>query len=171
MPRTIPPALAAHIAGGALTLARIYTITAEGRAPIFLTDHDQDLVVGDETYLSGTGFDASAQEAKADLSLDNVELKGFVDTGIARADIDAGVYDGATIEIRLVNWANPTDGTAILHYGFIADQRTTIEGALTLEVVGLSEVLTTPVVPQYTPERFRYVPGNDYVLKSPGRAR
>ncbi|MEO1720953.1 MAG: DUF2163 domain-containing protein [Pseudomonadota bacterium] len=171
MPRTIPAGLRTHLDGNALTLARLYTITPQIGAVVRLTDHDADLTVDSQLYVAGAGFDASALETKGDMSLDNMDLKGLLDTGIARSDIEAGTYDNATIEVRLVNWASPADGTVILHYGFIGEQVTTIEGAVTLEVVGLSELLSEPIVPQHTPERFRYVPGNDYLMKSPGRAR
>lgn len=135
------PALAAHLAGEVTTLATCWRLErADGWVRGF-TDHDRELVVDGLTYVASTGFLPSAIKTASDLSVDNLDVDGFLDDAALRAeDLIAGLFDGARIEIFIVNWADLGQGRLVLRKGFLgeikrADQR------FSAEIRGLSNRL------------------------------
>lgn len=135
------PALAAHLAGEVTTLATCWRLErADGWVRGF-TDHDRELVVDGLTYVASTGFLPSAIKTASDLSVDNLDVDGFLDDSALRAeDLIAGLFDGARIEVFIVNWADLGQGRLLLRKGFLgeikrADQR------FSAEIRGLSNRL------------------------------
>lgn len=135
------PALAAHLAGEVTTLATCWRLErADGWVRGF-TDHDRELVVDGLTYVASTGFLPSAIKTASDLSVDNLDVDGFLDDAALRAeDLIAGLFDGARIEVFIVNWADLSQGRLLLRKGFLgeikrADQR------FSAEIRGLSNRL------------------------------
>jgi uncharacterized phage protein (TIGR02218 family) len=135
------PALAAHLAGEVTTLATCWRLErADGWVRGF-TDHDRELVVDGLTYVASTGFLPSAIKTGSDLSVDNLDVDGFLDDAALRAeDLIAGLFDGARIEVFIVNWADLGQGRLLLRKGFLgeikrADQR------FSTEIRGLSNRL------------------------------
>jgi uncharacterized phage protein (TIGR02218 family) len=135
------PALAAHLAGEVTTLATCWRLErADGWVRGF-TDHDRELVVDGLTYVASTGFLPSAIKTASDLSVDNLDVDGFLDDTALRAeDLIAGLFDGARIEVFIVNWADLGQGRLLLRKGFLgeikrADQR------FSAEIRGLSNRL------------------------------
>ena len=131
--KTLSPALAAHIDGEVTTLATCWRLErADGWVRGF-TDHDRDLVVGGLLYTASTGFLPSAIKSGADLSVDNLDVDGFLDDEALKAsDLSAGLYDGARIDIFVVNWADLSQGRILLRRGWLgevkrADQRFSAE--------------------------------------------
>lgn len=134
-------ALAAHLAGEVTTLATCWRLErADGWVRGF-TDHDRELVVDGLTYVASTGFLPSAIKTASDLSVDNLDVDGFLDDAALRAeDLIAGLFDGARIEVFIVNWADLGQGRLLLRKGFLgeikrADQR------FSAEIRGLSNRL------------------------------
>ena len=135
------PALAAHLAGEVTTLATCWRLErADGWVRGF-TDHDRELVVDGLTYVASTGFLPSAIKTASDLSVDNLDVDGFLDDAALRAeDLIAGLFDGARIEVFIVNWSDLGQGRLLLRKGFLgeikrADQR------FSAEIRGLSNRL------------------------------
>lgn len=104
--KNIAPAFAAHLDGEVTTLATCWRLErADGWVQGF-TDHDRDLVVDGLVHTASTGFLPSAIKSGADLSVDNLDVDGFLDDdALTASDLTAGLFDGARIEIYLVNWA------------------------------------------------------------------
>ena len=139
--KSASPALAAHLAGEVTTLATCWRLErADGWVRGF-TDHDRELVVDGLTYVASTGFLPSAIKTASDLSVDNLDVDGFLDDAALRAeDLIAGLFDGARIEVFIVNWADLGQGRMLLRKGFLgeikrADQR------FSAEIRGLSNRL------------------------------
>ena len=131
--KTLSPALAAHIDGEVTTLATCWRLErADGWVRGF-TDHDRNLVFDGLAYTAATGFLPSAIKSGADLSVDNLDVDGFLDDEALKAsDLSAGLYDGARIDIFLVNWADLSQGRILLRRGWLgevkrADQRFSAE--------------------------------------------
>ena len=77
------------------------------------TEHDRDIVAAGTTFLASTGFTASQIEQGLGLSVDNLAATGALSSaGITDADILAGRYDDAAVDLFWVNWEEP--GQAIL---------------------------------------------------------
>jgi uncharacterized phage protein (TIGR02218 family) len=131
--KTLSPALAAHLDGEVTTLATCWRLErADGWVRGF-TDHDRNLVVDGLLYTASTGFLPSAIKSGADLSVDNLDVDGFLDDEALKAsDLTAGLYDGARIDIFVVNWADLAQGGVLLRRGWLgqvkrADQRFSAE--------------------------------------------
>lgn len=78
------------------------------------TEHDADLVYAGVTYLASSGFTASKFEQSLGLSIDNLEATGALSSAaITEADILAGRYDGAAVDLFWVNWADMSMGEQI----------------------------------------------------------
>ena len=107
--RTVPPALAAHLATGVTTLCHGWRLTRRDGLVMGFTDHDRTLVFDGTTFLAASGFSASGREEEQGLASATSEVTGgFSAESITQADLAAGLYDGARVELFLVNWADPT---------------------------------------------------------------
>lgn len=110
--------LDAHSRQGQTTLARLLQVTRIPDGQIFaFTNHDQDIVVGGVTYKASTSFNPFNANAKSDGTAKNSECTGAFDLIITRADVLAGLWDGANLQLLLCNWGNISQGTGILVTG------------------------------------------------------
>ncbi len=107
--RAIPPALQARLDSGVTTLARCWIVTRRDGVVMGFTDHDTDLTVSGTLCHAGTGFTASEATARLGLQVDGSEIAGaLADELLAEADLAAGRYDAAGIEVHLVDWSEPS---------------------------------------------------------------
>lgn len=120
--KTLSAALSAHYASGATTLATLWMVTRRDAQVFGFTDHDQAINFDGQTYEPSSAYDASAIATSAELNVDNLEITGLLDSaGIAADDLEAGVWDGATIKVCEVNWADLTMGANILRVGELGE--------------------------------------------------
>ncbi len=106
--RAVDPLLAAHLVSGATTLATCWKIARKDGVTLGFTDHDRPLAFGGALFEPQSGADGAAIESSADLSVDNSEIEGaLASDALSAADLAAGRYDDAAVEIWRVNWADP----------------------------------------------------------------
>lgn len=106
--RTIPQALKAHLDAEATTTCHCWRVTRRDGMVIGFTDHDRDLGFDGTDFLAASGFAASESEQASGLGAEAGEVAGgFSSVAIDEADLAAGRYDGARVELFLVNWAAP----------------------------------------------------------------
>jgi uncharacterized phage protein (TIGR02218 family) len=106
--RTIPAGLKAHLDGEATTTCHCWRVTRRDGVVIGFTDHDRDLGFDGTVFLAASSFAASETEQAAGLGAEAGEVAGgFSSAAIDEADLAAGRYDGARVELFLVNWASP----------------------------------------------------------------
>lgn len=106
--RHIPEELAARIESGAAMLCHAWIVRRGDGVEMGFTDHDRDLVIEDVTCRAGSGWTAGAVEGGAGLAAGSASAAGGLDDdGIAEADIAAGLFDGASVELWRVDWARP----------------------------------------------------------------
>jgi uncharacterized phage protein (TIGR02218 family) len=87
--------------------ARVVPITG---SPIYLTDHPRDLVMSGHTYLSTAGYEFTGYAATADFSPASIDLEGIAGaSGITRAGIASGLFDGARVYAFATSWAAPVE--------------------------------------------------------------
>jgi len=107
--RSIPPALQAKLDSGVTTLARCWIVTRRDGVTMGFTDHDADLTVAGTLCHADTGLTASEATARLGLQVDGSEIAGaLADDSLAEADLAAGRYDAAQIEMHLVDWSEPS---------------------------------------------------------------
>jgi uncharacterized phage protein (TIGR02218 family) len=139
--KSVSPALAAHIGGEVTTLATCWRLDRSDGWVRGFTDHDQDIVFEGVTYVAATGFLPSAVKSGSDLSVDNLDVEGFLDDdALKAADLSAGLFDGAKIEVFLVNWADLAQGKLILRKGWLGEVKRA-DHRFSAEIRGLANLL------------------------------
>src|SRR5713101_6175882 len=118
--KSISGPLLTHFGLDCTTLAVLWKLTRVDGTIMGFTTHDQNIVYAGVTYVADTGMTNTATASKSDMSVDNLEVTAFLDSdSIQEADIRAGLYDYATIEIRIVNWADLTMGDLKIRSGTV----------------------------------------------------
>lgn len=149
--KNISPALAAHIAGEVTTLATCWKLTRRDGATLGFTDHDRDITFETVTYRAATGFTPSAVANSAGFAVDNLEVEGMLSaSSITEADIMAGLYDFAEIEIFMVNYADVSQGKMILRRGWLGEVSMNNQ-QFTAEVRGLTQALSQNIGELFSP--------------------
>jgi uncharacterized phage protein (TIGR02218 family) len=150
------------MAQGQTTLAYLWKVKRTDGVILGFTTHDRDIkydaaIDGDGdtdglvTYLARTGWTNSAIQNKSDLSVDNMEVTGFLDSEvITEPDLRAGRYDDCVIAIRLVNWADLTMGSLLLRSGTLGIGKM-IGDVFHAEIRGLTDKLSTQLGMTYGP--------------------
>jgi uncharacterized phage protein (TIGR02218 family) len=106
--RNIPSALQAKLDSGVTTLCRCWIVTRRDGVKQGFTDHDRDLVLGAVTCRAGTGFWGSEASEQLGLSVQGSDLSGaLADASLNEADLAAGRYDAAAVELYVVDWSEP----------------------------------------------------------------
>jgi uncharacterized phage protein (TIGR02218 family) len=107
------------------------------------TDHDRDLVFEGTTFEAAAGFEASEVRESLGLAVDNLEITGALSSAaLDDADLAAGVYDDAEVEIFRVNWANVSQ-RVLMRAGTLGEVKRAGTG-FSAEVRGLSHYLQQP---------------------------
>jgi uncharacterized phage protein (TIGR02218 family) len=120
--KTRSAGLIAHQALASTTRAWCWKVTRADAQVFGFTSVDQDLLISGVTYAAASGFTPTAIDGKADLSVPNLEVVGMLDSAaITEADLLAGKWDAATVEIFEVNYADLTQGTMNLRTGTIGN--------------------------------------------------
>lgn len=149
--KPLSTALAAHLAGETTTLATCWKLRLRDMTVLGFTDHDQDITFESATYVAATGFTPSAVSTSADLAVDNLDVEGMLNSNaISEADLLAGKYDFAEIEIFKVNYADLTQGKLPLRRGWLGEVRFSGH-QFTAEVRGLAQRLSQTMGELYTP--------------------
>lgn len=141
--RSFDPAFSAHLASGATTLCWCWRITRADGSRLGFTDHDRQIIFDGTTFEAATGFSSSEITESLGLSVDNLEVQSAISSeALSEADLAAGVYDNAEVEILRVNWADPSQ-RALIKSGSIGEVRRA-GSAFAAEVRGLSHFLSQP---------------------------
>jgi len=141
--RQLPPALAEHLASGTTTLCWCWRLVRRDGTQRGFTDHDRDLTFDGTVFEAASGFTASELKETLGLAADNVEIQGALSSDdLTEADLAAGLYDDARVEIWRVNWQAP-DQRVRVKTGVLGEVRRTGR-AFTAEVRGLSHRLQRP---------------------------
>lgn len=150
--KSLSPALQTHLNGELTTLAYLVKLTCANGTVKGFTTHDQNISIGGVIYLADGALTPSAIESRAGLAVDNLEITGILDsTHIIEADIEAGIYDFARVDVYACNWADLTQGTVQLRRGWLG-QVTSADTHYVAELRGLHDLLQRPVGDYYTPE-------------------
>lgn len=124
MTRPISVALKAHYALGTTTIATCWKAVLTNGTEHYATAHDQDIVFDGDTYLSLASYVPSDIVSTGDLSVDNLEIEGFLASpSITHEDVLAGTWDYADIEMFEVNYRDLTMGRNLIRKGTLGEVR------------------------------------------------
>ena len=106
--RKLHPVLSQSLASGCHSLCRCVRLTRRDGTSLGLTDHDAPLVVDGTAFHPADGLEASQESAALGPSTGEWDLRAALsDERINQTDLLAGRYDGATVQMLLVDWRNP----------------------------------------------------------------
>lgn len=149
--RTASSPLNAHLAGEVTSLAICWKLTLVDTSVMGFTDHTSDLTISSQLYKAATGFSPTSIETKDRFSVDNLDVAGVLDAAaITEADIMAGKYDFAEIEIFMVNVTDLSQGVVIHRRGWLGEVSLK-NGQFIAEVRGLTQKLSQNIVELYSP--------------------
>ncbi|MBO9709145.1 MAG: DUF2163 domain-containing protein [Caulobacter sp.] len=133
--RAVPTELTARIESGAASLCHAWILTRRDGTRMGFTDHDRDLVVEGVVCRAASGWTLGAGDSAAGYAPGlATALGGFDDAAVTEADLAAGLYDGASVELRRADWTAP-ELAVTLWRARVAAARTS-GGAFTLELEG-----------------------------------
>lgn len=137
---------------GLTHLATCWRIARTDGVILGFTSHDRPLVFDGVTYRPANGFTASALASDTEMATADAEMLGAIDTEeITAADLLAGLYDHAEVELFLVDWMDTAIPKTILRRGTIGTI-TQSDAAFTAELRGLAQRIQQPVIASYSPE-------------------
>jgi uncharacterized phage protein (TIGR02218 family) len=149
--KAVSEALKQHLASETTTLATCWLATLQNGTVYGFTSHSSDIVFGGRTYAAATGITPSAIASNADLAVDNLDVDGMLDASvITEADIAAGLWDYAAIEIFMINWSDLSMGQIKMRSGRLGEVKTG-RVAYTAELRGLAQNLQQVVGELYSP--------------------
>lgn len=100
-------ALLAQLQSNQTRLCTLWLVTLTNGTVYGFTDCDQDIVYNGVTYIANAGYVRSDIQGNADLTVDTSEVDGpMLLPSITEAELAEGLWDYASIQISLVNWAD-----------------------------------------------------------------
>lgn len=151
MSKTVSVALKAHMAQEVTTLATCWKITRADATVFGFTTASSDLVFSGVTYAAASGHTASNIHTSSGLNVDNLEVASVFDSAaITEADIEAGKWDFAAVEIFVVNYNDLTMGSMTLRSGWLGQIQSGRSG-FTAELRGLAQKLQQTIGRVYSP--------------------
>lgn len=116
-----------------------------------MTELDADVAYDGVTYQASVSYTPTTIDGTATLSVNNAETGGFLSvTGINKADIVAGLYDGATVYFLIVDYS---DNSLVRHLGkgYLGEAEIK-ENSYSIEYRSLTQKLQQTVGRYYTAE-------------------
>lgn len=151
MSRTMSAGLEAHYQSETTTIATCWKATLRNGTVYGFTDHTENITYGGVLYQADAGYTPTSIATTENLSVDNLEVVGMLsDESIADADIEAGLWDYAEIEIFEVNYKDLTQGALGKRKGWLGEVRTG-RTVFTAELRGMAQKLQQNVGELYQP--------------------
>lgn len=123
--RNITPQLLAHLGGNATTICRCWKLIRLDGHVLGFTEHDRELNIQGQAYQPMSGLDATVAQASTGLNPGSVEVLGALTSqDLSSQDIRANRYDGARVEVLVVNWNDPSEFLLenVYHVGEITEE-------------------------------------------------
>ena len=149
--RPVSANLKAHLEGETLTVCTLWKITRADAQVFGFTDNSRAVVYDSVTYEASAGHTPSSIRTTATLGVDNLEVQSVLDSSaITEADIQAGLWDYAEVEIMLVNYLSLADGHMLLRKGWLGNVKTG-RATFVAELRGMMQPLQQSIGRVYTP--------------------
>jgi uncharacterized phage protein (TIGR02218 family) len=106
--RAIPAATQARLDDAAATFCYCWKLVRRDGAAQGFTNHDANLTFDGVRYDADAGLDAAKMDAQLGLAPGAMDVAGALNSAsLSETDLANGVYDGASVEIWLVDWREP----------------------------------------------------------------
>jgi uncharacterized phage protein (TIGR02218 family) len=121
--RDIPVELAGHLSGEVTTLCHCWRVTRRDGIVLGFTDHDDDLAFDAITFRAASGLEAAEAKTDFGFAIGGGEVAGALGSdGLTEADLSAGLWDSAKVELFIVNW-RAVEQRVLLRAGEIGEVR------------------------------------------------
>jgi uncharacterized phage protein (TIGR02218 family) len=141
--KNLPVGLQSSLNGGVTRLCWCWRLTRRDGIRMGFTDHDNDVVFDGTTFEAAAGFTASDINESVGLAVDNLEVTGALSSErLTEADLAAGFYDDAAVEIFRVDWSAP-ENRILMRSGSLGEVSRSRTG-FKAEVRGLAHYLQQP---------------------------
>jgi hypothetical protein len=142
--RLMTSEFAARLASGATTTCLCWRLTRADGFVLAATEHDRALVVDGVSYQPGGALEAGSFTQSAGFAPGQAAAGGVLaDEAITEADLAAGLWDGARVDVLRVDWARP-DLFVQVWSGRLSEV-TRRPGGFAAELVSLKADLERPV--------------------------
>jgi len=138
MPRTsLPSGLATHLQGEVLTLATLWKLTTVDNEVFGATSHVRNIEYDGDTYYADLGMSPTALKIGLGGGIDNMAVSLlFTSAGIQESDLRGRKFDGATLDVMVLNYETVADGAGKLMRGRLGNV-TIRQGGFEVECRGL----------------------------------
>jgi len=136
----------------AASIAFCWLLERRDGAGLALTSHDRPLMVDGIRYEPAPGITPAAIRAELGLEPRSSEVSGSLSSeAISEADIAAGRWDGAELNLVAVDWEAPGGPALELLAGELGQVRSK-DGAFEVDLLGVAAKLERPVCPLTSPD-------------------
>lgn len=144
--KIIPIKLLDYFSRPVTAFSMCWTITRQDGVVQGFTDAPSDLTVEGMVYQAVAGFEPTAIESGASMSVDNMEVNGLLNSdAISSADVHAGVYDAAKVSVFFINRKDVEAGPTPLKKGYIGNIQYE-QGKFTAEVRGIMQPYSQNII-------------------------
>ncbi len=141
--KTIDPDTLARLGAPAATRATCWKVTRRDGAVFGFTDHDCALAFDGVTFAPDLGLETSVTTLEPEFASGSAEPAGILSSkAVAEADLAAGLWDGAEVEIHVVDWEDPAH--RVLMRRAVIGEVTRAGAAFRAELRGLAHLLDVP---------------------------
>lgn len=149
--KNISTELRAHLAQETTSLATCWKITRRDGVMMGFTSHNENIEIEVQIYAAETGISPTAIQTNSSFAVDNLEVEGMLSSSsITEADINAGLYDFAELEIFMVNYQDLSMGKLQLRRGWIGEI-TFGKNQFIAEIRGLTQKLSQRIGEVFSP--------------------
>jgi uncharacterized phage protein (TIGR02218 family) len=142
--KSTPSLLIEHLSGDVVTTSTCWKLTRGDGVVKGFTDHTSPITMDGVVYESDAGYSPTNVVTSGGMNVDNLEIQSYLSSdGLTDADVKAGLWDFAQIEIFRVNYANTALGVDYLRKGWIGEVRTG-RNAFYAELRGMTQPLQQP---------------------------
>lgn len=139
--RPVSAALGAHLEEPVTQLATCWRVRRRDGITLGFTTHDRAITIDGLRYRPSSAFNPTAIAAGQMFDVDDLDVEGALsDSAISAADLRAGLYDFAAVDLFMVNWGDPGGGILSLKSGWIGEVRIG-RGRYVAELRGLTAAL------------------------------
>lgn len=137
-------------------LALCWRVVRTDGVALGFTTHDAPLVINGLRYASAPGMSPSAIAVSDGLDVDTMEVDGALSSdAITARDLAAGCFDGASVQIFMVDWANLAAGRLHLARGRLGEVTRRLSvggGSFTAALRGPKVDFEATAIESYSPE-------------------
>jgi len=145
--------LKTHIESEVTTVAALWKVTRRDNTVLGFTDHDEDIDYGGTIYKASSGFIPSALSQTGNLAVNNLDVHTILSSvDISEADLLAGKYDYATIDIYLINYSSVGDGIMKYAEGWKLGEVKMLEYQFVVEIRSKTQLLHQNIVEIFSPD-------------------